>query len=383
MNSEDLIRKGQEALEDVLTIWDKPVSMHDLLVKKPEPIQWLFDQRIQLGRGALVTGIGGSSKTRFLYHLAIGSVVGRLPWDWTVATTGKAVLVLTEDTEEDVHRTLYATCKGMNLSEIDIKRVEQSVVIYALAGKDVKLLAAGKDGGLVKTPHFEQLEERINSEGDVVFIGLDPALSLTTGEEGDQGHQRSLGKMVDDLAVRTGAASMLVSHAAKSSQQSDELSSHNSRGGGAITDAVRAEYALRTMTAQEAKKAGITDMEERKRHVQLAATKGNHLPPSTFVPVWLRRGEYGVLMGADISLEENTGPSPNDIAALDILKAMAKTSSPKLEDWRDNCIGEGILKQKSKDSQKKAMDRIVSRLKKAGLVESGFTRGVYQPVIDE
>lgn len=130
-------------------------------------------------------------------------------------------------------------CRAMGLNEGEIDAVADSVIAFPLAGKDVRLLSFADSRELVKNAHFTSLESKINTIGDVVFVGLDPALSLTPGEENDQGHQRALGKMADDLAIRTGAAVCLVSHASKGSLQRDELESHNSRGGGAITDAVR------------------------------------------------------------------------------------------------------------------------------------------------
>ena len=149
--------------------------------------------------------------------------------------------------------------------------------------------------------------------------------------------------MADDLAVNTGATCFYCGAFHKGSQQTEELTSHNSRGGGAITDAVRMEYAMRTMTATEAAKAGITDIEERKRHVQLVATKGNHLPPAAHAPTWLRRGEFGVLSAADLEFNGGADPSAKDMDALAILRDMATTTSPKLADWRGQCIAAGLI----------------------------------------
>ena len=82
-------------------IWDKPVDVSLLLRTHPTPIEWLIPDRIQMGRGILLTGVGGSSKTRAMYHLAIGAAIVKLPWNWKVNTTGKSLLVLTEDTKND------------------------------------------------------------------------------------------------------------------------------------------------------------------------------------------------------------------------------------------------------------------------------------------
>jgi hypothetical protein len=111
----------------------------------------------------------------------------------------------------------------------------------------------------------------------------------------NQAHQRRLGELMDRIAIDSGACVMVTTHAARSMLHADELGSHSSRGGGAITDAVRGEYALRTMTEKEGRRFGIEDRAQRQRYVQLAATKGNGLPPEAFAPLWLERGEHGLL----------------------------------------------------------------------------------------
>jgi len=359
--------------------WDNPAALKQMLRHPPEPFAWLINERIPLGRGILLTGIGGSSKTRMLYHLAIGSIVGEVPWEWEIDSTGKSILIVTEDTINDVHHTLHNTCKALNLSDKQIDKICNHLIIYPLAGQDIKLLATSAvDKSLVKTTNFQSLLEKITDIADVVFIGIDPALSITTGDELDQGHQRALGKMADDLAVQTGATVCLVSHATKASQHTDELSSHNSRGGGAITDAVRAEFVVRTMTPSEGHKSGITDTEERKRHLQLVATKGNHLPPSAFVPIWLRRGDYGELHSSDVVFDEAQQKATNFRVqrAYEILTRLCKSSQPKLIEWRQACIDGGLIPSDTKDSGEQAMNRIKSQLKVAKKISSP-ERGVW------
>ena len=361
--------------------WDAPLNLSKLLGIKPAPIPFFIRDRIQLGRGHLLTGIGGSAKTRLLYQLAVGAVLGKMSWDWTVERTGRAVLVLTEDVADDVHRTLHAICEGLDLSDADRDAIGQRIIAYPLAGQDVRLLLKPDGRTLCKSHQFESLVERINAIGDVVLVGLDPALSLTDGDELDQGHQRMLGKAADDLAVRTGAAVVLISHATKASASSDELGSHNSRGGGAITDAVRAEYSMRTMTAKEAVRAGISDTEERKRHKQLVATKGNHIPPCAFAPIWLRSGEGGVLQQAEVRLDTDTsGPSDRDMDALNVLAELRRDHPPKLEEWRERCQEAGIISGKNPEAIRKAMERTRNRLRDAGLIQRGFGRGIWLPV---
>jgi len=370
--------KLESSMENEGTVWDKPIDTSLMLSTPPIPMEWLVPDRIQLGRGILLTGVGGSSKTRVMYHMAIGAAIGRLPWDWGLEKMGKSLLILTEDTKDDVHRTLWGICQTLGLNDDEIDKVKQSIIVYPLAGFDCRLLTFDSNRVLLESKLLKELEEKIKSVGDVVFVGLDPALSLSPGDELDQGHQRTLGKMADNLAVHTGAAVMLVSHASKASLGREELDSHNSRGGGAITDAVRGEFAMRTMTAKEATFAGITDIEERKRHVQLVATKGNHLSPAAYVPVWLRRGDHGTLCAANFVFGEmqQNKLSENDRKIFDVLTEMP--SGCGLDEWRSECIKGGLIIRGTPDAQKKNMQRCVDRLKKHGLITSP-RRGVYIP----
>ncbi len=378
---EKFIDPGQAKPEQtqVSKLWNSPVNLMDLLHIDPDPVKWFINNRIVAGRGVLVSGVGGSSKTRLLYHLAAGAALGELPWEWDISNTGRTVLVLTEDTADDLHRTLHNLTMSLNLSLEDKQKVYQSIIPYPLAGKDVRLLTKSKTNTLIKSDAFRALSQKIRDLGDVAFIGLDPALGLTDGEELDQGNQRLLGKMADDLAVQTGAACALVTHAAKGSLHLEELSSHNSRGGGAITDAVRAEFVMRTMTSKESARAKIKDKEERFRHVQLVATKGNILPPAAYTPVWLRRDAFGMLHGSDIVLNDSQGPTQNDMRALGILKTMSLTGHVTIGEWRDACRAEGILNGDNDNTISQQMQRARKRLQEEDLIKPGPGKGVWMP----
>jgi len=363
--------------------WDSPVSIRRMVTTTPAEFPWFAKQRMPQGRGLLLTGIGGSSKTTLLKQLGIGAVLGRVAWDWELARTGKALLVLTEDTADDVHDSIFNMCKALDCTEEEIERLDRDLIIFPLAGHDTIFLAKDEKGVLKKTDLFNSFVQKVLDLGDVAFVGFDPALSLSEGDELKQDEQRKLGKMVDDMAVRTGATCVLVSHSTKASNNSAEIGSHNSRGGGAITDAVRGEFALRTMTADEATKAGIEDIEERKRLVQFVATKGNRLPPAAFVPLWLRRGDSGVLSQADVSLDKNA-PSSKDMKILAVLKDISRASCSTFEEWRVECIERGLLKGNSEEASKKALQRIVKKLRSAGFIEKGIGKGVWNPTdLDE
>jgi hypothetical protein len=248
------------------------------------------------------------------------------------------------------------------------------------AGEDSVLLCKDKQGTLCRSTLYKQLLAKVKSLGNCVFVGIDPALAVSEGDEQDQQNQRALAKMADDLAVNTGATVMLVTHGTKALIGADEIGSHSSRGGGAVTDGARGEYVLRSMTTMEAKRAGIDDPEERARMVQLVCTKGNRIPPSAKDPVWLRRGHGGVL--SEVVLDMTSGATCTTVALDDkILEALldiSKGGAAKFADWQAACEARSILPGNTDGTKKQNMKLAAARLKDAGRVAS-FRQGYYLP----
>jgi hypothetical protein len=346
---------------------------------EPPDVQWSFRQRLLAGRGHVLPGIGGSSKTRVLYHLGTGSVLGHLPWDWEVSITGSAALFLTEDVAAQVHRVLHQI--GQQLNPAERRLLTERLRVYPLAGRRALLLELNGNA-LYETRVYDWLMRQLDAlPKPVVFVGIDPAIGVSEGDELSQAHQRRLGELVDRIAIQSGASTMITAHAAKGIHQTEELGSHSARGGGAITDAVRAEYTLRNMTADEARRFRIEDRAERQLYVQLAATKGNELPPEAYTPVWLKRGRGGALEQVFLEQAERGATVGNrELQALALLKKAAPQGDTTMRSWRAECIAAGLIPASATASaQEKAMERIRAALHGAGLVVGGGIRGTWIP----
>lgn len=370
-----------DAVEPPPMLWPTDSgNIADYLDTPPPALHWFAHERLLANRAHLLTGMGGTSKTTVLYHFGIAAVTGRLPWGWHIERTGAALLLLAEDDAANVHRVIAAHARHADLSPQERRMIAERLKVFPMAGKSCRLLAAGPNGTLHETKEAAGLFALARRTPELRFIGLDPALALTEGDEMSPAHQRRLGELADRLALETGACVVLASHAAKATNQADELGSHTSRGSGAITDAVRGELALRTMTAAEARKYGITETAERKAHVQLTLTKSNAAPPDAFVPVWLKRGTGGLLSLAELAESEAGTIGTRERKALDLLRELSATEAPQLMTWRSACEAAGLLTGKSADAREKAMQRILRALLAAGVVEQGMRRGVYAPV---
>lgn len=377
----DLEKNALNALRDDPANWPPvPGDVSAYLNSPPPDLQWFVRDQLLADRAHLLTGIGGSSKTRLLYHLAVGAVIGRLPWGWHIERTGSAALFLAEDSAAQVHRTLAAFVAHANLTPAEIQLIGKRLTVYPLAGHGAKLLTLVPGIGLTENANAADLLDTCRAFPDLVFVGLDPALALTDGDEQNPTHQRRLGELADRIALKLGACVMIASHAAKALQSAEEIGSHSSRGSGAITDAVRAEYVLRGMTTSEGKRYGIDDLEARKGHVQLVPTKGNELPPAAFSPIWLHRGAGGLLSEAHLTEAAKASPAPKarDLKALEVLRTLTASGTVTVAAWGRECAARGLLAG-SDDSIEKGIHRIKRTLLEANLIEQGMTRGAYLP----
>lgn len=351
--------------------------VHGMFDCKPQPKRWHCTDRLLAGRAHALAGVGGSSKTTGQYQLACGSILGRLPWSWEVAITGSAALFLTEDTLDDSHRMLHAI--GETLSEAEHKLLTKKLRVFPLAGLPVRLLELNGHK-LTESSAFEWVMHKVaKMPKPVAYIGFDPALGLTEGDEMSPAHQRRLGELMDRIAIESGACVVLTTHARKNLHQADELDTHASRGSGAITDALRAEYCLRTMTADEGRKFGIVDKAQRQRYVQLAATKGNSLPPSAYAPIWLERGRAGLLSEVTLEQVERGSVGARELEALEILRAANATGASSTKFWRAQCVAAGVIAAGTGAAQEKTMNRMRAALVDAGMVAPGPAKGLWEP----
>ncbi len=369
-----IIARATPSTQDSFADWPDG-RIEGFFENDPPQVQWFCHERLLAGRGHALAGIGGSSKTRVLYHLGVASAIGVLPWDWDVSITGSAALFLTEDVAAQVHRTLHLM--GQQLPPNERRLLAERLRVFPLAGKRAQLLGLDSDGGLHETQVYDWLMRQLDAmPKPIAFVGIDPALGVTEGDELSQAHQRRLGGLVDHIAIESGACVVLSAHAAKGSMLTDEPGSHSSRGGGAITDAVRGEFVLRNLTPTEALGFGITDPVERKRYVQLAATKGNELPPEAYVPVWLKRVAGGGLMQAALT---RTAVGEKELKALSLLAAGTRNGDVFMSDWRGLCVAAGVIPIGEPKAQERAMERIRNALREAHLVEPGLQKGVWRP----
>ena len=350
----------------------RPASLNSLETVAAKPVEFAIEGLLLRRRAHLLTGVGGSSKSTLLTQLAVGIASNKSVLGWNIGHGGHAVLLLAEDTEEDAQRLVHNILVSLDLTPEERRACCSRLHVFAAAGVDCTLIGHPDPE---EENRVDQLIAYCQQLGNVSFIGLDPAIALTRGRELDELDQRQLATTVERLALKTGAAVVLVSHAAKSVQYQTELGSHHSRGSGALTDALRLEMLLRTMTTKEARSFGIPDT-ERQRFVRFQVTKANRLPPEAMKPRWFMRGEAGILTPAalEIPLEAGGSLKPKELCALEAFLEFDETTGEitpvnrKFADWKSRCAEHHLLTGNTGPAQDMSARRLLQSLQQNKLV---------------
>ncbi|MEN8494878.1 AAA family ATPase, partial [Dehalococcoides sp. THU3] len=137
--------------------FDSCLNVAELLEVEPPEMQWFAKERVPQGRGIILTGVGGVSKSTMLKQLGFAAVLGRAPWSWEFERTGKALLMLTEDTQDDAHTSLRDIADAMQLTPAEKRELASGLVIRPFAGEDSILMRKPERGRLRRSDLYAPL----------------------------------------------------------------------------------------------------------------------------------------------------------------------------------------------------------------------------------
>lgn len=169
---------------------------------RPEPVRWLVEGLIPLGKLTLFAGDGGHGKTTLTLELAAGVSTGRpvLGIPSATPTVGEVLLVSCED---DFGDTIVPRLLALGADLGKIHRV------------DGVTAEAGKKPPPFSLAHYTALEQELNDRPEVRLVVIDPA-GAYIGRAGCDDHKdselRSLLGPLAELAARRQVSIILVKH---------------------------------------------------------------------------------------------------------------------------------------------------------------------------
>lgn len=248
----------------------------DYLHGEPPAINWVCEPCIPAGKVAVLAAAGGTGKS-FLsvvlaMHMAIGEEFGPFK------PTGKPVrtlIIAAEEDKDDIARRVSAICKALAFTPEQLKLIDDNVTVVAARGMDWRMLQYDDARNVQETSRVDYIIEQARECG-AQFVVLDPLAKFNGANENDNGEMAHLMAVLDRIAVRTGAA-VLVIHHTKKTDNDRETTQASVRGASAIVDNARAAIVLTRMSKAQAPLYNIQP-DDAGRFVVCTFAKNNYGP---------------------------------------------------------------------------------------------------------
>ena len=279
----DLDRSTLEALQKAVE-GAKPIRVATWGVMSPQPRQWLVENWLPAGRVAMMTGEGGSGKSRLALQLAAGVASGGGPdGAWLEAPGGvlrlgnsipadgaPVVFASWEDEPDEFYRRLHQI-SGRAAPWVNPERL-QNLLIANMMGEG-PVWAPTQGGHISSLAELTQTGDRLRrvcqAAGARLLI-MDPLAAAYASQENTRGLVRAFVSHWDDWAQTNNCTILLLAHPPKSS-------AYNYAGSTDWLGAVRALWSLQRVE-QPSQDAGA-----KTGTWKLDSVKGNYRGPTETV----------------------------------------------------------------------------------------------------
>jgi len=184
----------------------RPAS--ELAGQPVKPRLWLVPDLIPAGDITMLGGDGGTGKSLLALQLAVATATKGEWIGQSIGTPGKVMFLSAEDDLDELHRRLEAICDSEGIGMESLKRL----LILSRAG-DESLLAVPdkKTGSMVASPLYAKIDKAMEAERPALLV-LDTLADLHSGNENDRAHVRPFVQLLRRLAIKHGAAVVLLAH---------------------------------------------------------------------------------------------------------------------------------------------------------------------------
>jgi hypothetical protein len=275
------------------TIEAKPFTPFDPATIPPR--EWLYGNHYQRGIVTATVGPGGGGKSSLDLVELIAICTGRnLLGEQPIIRT-KAWYHNAEEPWNELMRRLAAVCQ-----HYEIPQSELVDWLHITSGIEMPIriaTAQNSRGVTLDKTATEQIIQTILNH-DIGIVSFDPLVAHHTITENATGDMDQVAREFIRIANVTDCAIEIVHHTRKPAPGQEELSVIDSRGAGALIDAVRSARVLNVMSATEAQNVHI-DEADRRLHFRINKGKANMTPPAA--ATWYK------FVGVDLPNSDNVG----------------------------------------------------------------------------
>jgi AAA domain len=170
--------------------------------------RWLVRNRIPMGNVTLLNGDGAAGKTTITLQLAAAMRLNVGSWLGAgIEEPGPALFFSAEEDPDEVHRRLGAIVAHHGTSFRDLAGLH----LHCIPGEDAVLGAAGRNGVVQPTPLYRRLETA-TCELRPALVAIEASADVFAGNENDRAQVRQFIALLRSLAIKSGAAVLLLAH---------------------------------------------------------------------------------------------------------------------------------------------------------------------------
>lgn len=257
------------------------------LEHEPPPLDFVLPGYVSGSVGSIVAA-GATGKTMLALQIAVHVSGGADTLElagvagWT-PTFGRVLYLSGEDPADVIAGRIHAI--GGYMPDADVRqRTAENLRIAPLVGYGARI-----DQGI-----WRSWIERESVDARLVIV--DTLRRFHAADENDGGAMAELLAHLEHICRASSTSIVFLHHVSKASALNGAAGEQQaSRGSSVLTDNVRWQSNLSTMSEKEAKAAGVPD-DQRRRFVRLAFPKVNYGPP--VADLWFQRERGGVLRPA-------------------------------------------------------------------------------------
>jgi RecA-family ATPase len=215
-----------------------PVRASELLTQEPTARRWLVADLIPAGQVTELRGDGGAGKSTLALQLCVSAVTGA-PWlRLPVEHHGPAFYLASEDDADELRRRLFAIAEQATIDRDALG----DLLVWPLATEDPALVAQGPMG-VGPTARWAQLVAHVEQLRPAVIV-LDSRADVFAGEEINRQQVRGFIGRLRELAIRVGAAVVVLAHPSQSGKADRTGNSGSTHWGNAVRSALYLSHVI-------------------------------------------------------------------------------------------------------------------------------------------
>lgn len=285
-----------------VSLLPEPLSWDDI-AQGPKDIDFVFPG-LPLGSVGMIAAPGSTGKSFLLLSLAVSVATGTsiFPgWALNHAQANKPAKVLMffgEDPPDILHNRLYALLQSpwVQASSRRAALIKDNLEVRSMVGRPTALTERNRAREWMRSDIAKEISEYM-LEHTPRLVCIDPLRQFHTMDENDSGDMTQLIQNLQTMAHDAQSTLIFNHHTNKNATTSGQGDIQQAaRGSSALTDNVRWQANMMTMSEEEALACGMESF-ERKQYVRMALSKANYT--SSLHDIWFKREEGGILFPTD------------------------------------------------------------------------------------